>query len=108
MGTPTQGADDATRFVSGQVTTTAPLDTTGSSTDVNIAQPWWRARVSVVPILPGSKKKPSMDWKELQTRPLSGEQVQRLWGAGQQLGVAAICGKISGNLEMTELEHDAA
>jgi putative DNA primase/helicase len=49
-----------------------------------------------------------MDWKELQTRPLTREQVEWLWRPGQQLGVAAICGKISGNLEMTELEADAA
>lgn len=90
------------------MTTTAPATTTGSGTDGNIAQPWWQARVSVVPILPGTKKKPSMDWKELQTRPLTAEQVQWLWRPGQQLGVAAICGKISGNLEMTELEADAA
>jgi putative DNA primase/helicase len=90
------------------VTTAAPETTTGSSTDENIAQPWWQAHVSVVPILPGTKKKPSMDWKELQARPLTADQVQRLWGPGRRLGVAAICGKVSGNLEMTELEADAA
>lgn len=108
MGTPTLGVDDAICIFGGQVTTAAPVNTTGSGTTGNIAQPWWDARVSVVPILPGTKKKPSMDWKDLQTRPLSAEQVKRLWGSGQQLGVAAICGKISGNLEMTELEADAA
>jgi putative DNA primase/helicase len=94
--------------IDGQVTASTPATTTGSGTDGNIAQPWWDANISVVPILPGAKKKPSMDWKGLQTQALSEEQVYRLWGSGQRLGVAAICGKVSGNLEMTELEADAA
>jgi putative DNA primase/helicase len=64
--------------------------------------------VSVVPILPGGKKKPSMDWKLLQSKPLSSDQVRWHWRPGQQVGVAAICGKVSGNLEMTELEADAS
>lgn len=89
------------------MTAGAPFTTTPSGTHVNIAQPWYDARVSVVPIMPGSKKKPAMDWKALQTKPLTQQQVERLWGPGQKVGVAAICGKISGNLEMTELEAEA-
>lgn len=49
-----------------------------------------------------------MDWKILQSKPLTADQVRQLWRPGQQLGVAAICGKVSGNLEMCELESDAA
>jgi putative DNA primase/helicase len=94
--------------IDGQVTASAPATTTDSGPDCNIAQPWWLAGVSVVPILPGTKKKPSMDWKALQSTPLTAGQVERFWGPGQRLGVAAICGKVSGNLELTELEADAA
>lgn len=90
------------------MTTVAPETTTGSGVGGNIAQPWWDAGVSVVPILPGGKKKPSMDWKLLQSKPLSSDQVRWHWRPGQQVGVAAICGKVSGNLEMAELEMDAA
>jgi putative DNA primase/helicase len=88
--------------------TTAPENTTGSGWSGNIAQPWYDAGVSVVPILPGRTKKPSMDWKVLQSVPLTADTVARLWGPGRRLGVAAICGKVSGALEMTELESDAA
>lgn len=94
--------------VDGYMTVSNPATTTDSGSEQNIAQPWWRAGVSVVPILPGTKKKPSMDWKVLQSKPLTERQVDWLWRPDQRLGVAAICGKVSGNLEMTELEADAA
>lgn len=90
------------------MTTAASHTTTGSGAQNNIAQVWWEAGVSVVPILAGGQKKPSMDWKILQSKPLSADQVRWYWRAGQRVGVAAICGKVSGNLELTELEADAS
>lgn len=70
----------------------------------NIARAWWNAGCSVVPIQPNGTKKPTRDWKELQLRRLSEIEVERYWGHNSLLGVAIVCGKISGNLEMTELE----
>lgn len=89
------------------MTSASAVTTTGGSSSINIAQPWYDAGVSVVPILPGGNKKPSMDWKILQSQRLTQAQVDTYW-QGTRWGVAAICGAISGNLEMTELEMDAA
>ena len=74
----------------------------------NIAQPWYDAGVSVLPISPGGNKKPALgSWKALQTERLTQEQVDSYWQAGSRFGVALICGAVSGNLEMSELEVDA-
>lgn len=48
-----------------------------------------------------------MRWEILQRERLTQPQVDGYWGPNQRHGVAAICGAISGNLEMTELEVDA-
>lgn len=64
----------------------------------NIAVPWHEAGCSTVPIRPDGSKAPDRDWKLLQhraERPLT-------WPDGH--GVAVICGKVSYNLEMLELE----
>jgi len=64
----------------------------------NIAVPWHDAGCSTVPIRPDGSKAPDRDWKDRQqhaVRPVT-------WPEGH--GVAVICGKVSGNLEMLELE----
>jgi putative DNA primase/helicase len=64
----------------------------------NIAVPWHDAGCSTVPIRPDGSKAPDRDWKDLQhrsVRPVT-------WPEGH--GVAVICGKVSANLEMLELE----
>lgn len=73
----------------------------------NIALPWWNAGVSVVPIQANGTKRPTRDWSVLQRTRLTRHEVEHYWREGQDVGVAVICGSVSGNLEMTELEAAA-
>jgi putative DNA primase/helicase len=66
---------------------------------------WQSAGVSVIPI--GTNKQAAVRWKPYQTRlPDSGE-LNEWWGNGHPYGIALICGAVSGNLEMTEIEGRA-
>jgi len=68
---------------------------------------WHQAGVSTIPILKGGTKRPVVQWAEYQARiPTLGE-LDRWWGNGHEYGLAIICGAISGNLEMVELEARA-
>jgi P4 family phage/plasmid primase-like protien len=106
--TPYPGRNNG-RFRRGrQVTTPASSTTTPSGPGSNIAQPWYDAGVSVLPISPGGNKKPALSsWKALQSERMTAAQVDGYWGNGSRFGVALICGAVSGSLEMTELEVDA-
>lgn len=79
----------------------------GAQTD-NIALPWFEAGCSVVPIQANGTKRPTRDWSVLQTTPMARSEVDWYWRPGESSGVALICGSVSGNLEMTELESDAS
>lgn len=74
----------------------------------NIALPWWRAGCSVVPIKPDGTKRPSQEWKPLQERRMTEAEVHAAWSGRSTVGVAVICGQVSGNLEMLELEAEAS
>lgn len=90
------------------MTAATSLTTTGSGPTANIAQPWYDAGISVVPILPGGNKKPALRWESLQRERLTQGQVDGYWRPGSEHGVALICGAVSSALEMTELEADAS
>lgn len=75
----------------------------------NIAYQWWQGGCSVIPIRTDGTKSPVMPWKRYQQdRPTETEV--RTWWEQQypRAGVALICGAVSGNLEMLELEGRAS
>lgn len=74
----------------------------------NIAVPWWHAGCSVLPIKWDGTKSPVFGWREYQRTAANLGQV-RTWFEQRypQAGVAVICGAVSGNLEMLELEGRA-
>jgi putative DNA primase/helicase len=74
----------------------------------NIALPWYDSGFSVVPILPNGTKRPAREWFGLQKQRMSRREVEYTWGPGRDAGVAVICGAISGDAEMTELEVAAS
>ncbi len=74
----------------------------------NIARVWYEAGASVVPIQPNGTKRPTRDWSVLQHTRMSSSEVDWYWRPGEECGVALICGTVSGNLEMAELEADAS
>lgn len=79
----------------------------------NIALPWHNGGCAVIPIRPGGSKAPFFDWKNgaknYQADRPSDDEI-RTWFEERYryAGVAVICGKVSGNLEMLELEGRAA
>lgn len=76
-------------------------------TIAQVARAWQTAGVSVIPILGNATKRPAVRWAEYQvTAPTLG-QVDEWWGNGKAYGLALICGAVSGNLEMLELEGRA-
>jgi len=71
------------------------------------AAKWHSAGVSTIPIIQGGSKKPLVRWAEYQTRIPELGELDRWFGNGKEYGLAVICGSISGNLEMVELEAEA-
>jgi phage/plasmid primase, P4 family, C-terminal domain len=52
-------------------------------------------------------KKPAVRWAQYQVKAPSLDEAQEWWGNGHPWGIALICGTVSGNLEMTEIEGRA-
>lgn len=73
----------------------------------DVARVWRQAGVSVVPILANQTKRPAVRWAEYQVQAPTLHQVDEWWGNGKPYGLALICGAVSGNLEMTEIEGRA-
>lgn len=72
-----------------------------------VARIWQAAGVSIIPILDNQTKRPALRWSPYQAVAPTIEQVDEWWGNGKPWGLALICGAISGNLEMTEIEGRA-
>lgn len=70
-----------------------------------VANAWMERGVSVVPIV--TKAQPAIRWKAYQARCPTLDEIHEWWGNGHPWGLAIICGSVSGNLEMTELEARA-
>lgn len=64
--------------------------------------------ISVVPVsIDGSKKPAPFTWRKYQEERPTTQELMEWFGKGTQQGVGAICGAVSGNLEMLELEGRA-
>lgn len=80
------------------------LTTVNQLTEIQqAALTWHEAGCQVIPAIAG--KRPAFDWKTLQDQKASATWVQRVHAEAD--GVGIICGAISGNLEMLELEGRA-
>ena len=73
----------------------------------DVARTWRESGVSVVPILSNKTKRPAVRWAEYQAEAPTLNQVDEWWSNGKSYGLALICGALSGNLEMTEIEGRA-
>jgi putative DNA primase/helicase len=69
-----------------------------------VARAWREAGVAVLPILANGTKRPAVRWAPYQVEAPTLGQVDLWWGNGREYGLALICGQVSGNLEMLELE----
>lgn len=71
------------------------------------ARVWTDAGVSCIPIQANQTKRPACQWAPYQIQAPALGQVDEWWGNGSAYGIALICGKVSGNLELLELEGRA-
>ena len=62
--------------------------------------------ISVIPVAPGGKN-PAIPWKKYQQTPATTTQILDWYTQHPDWGLGVICGKVSGNLEMLELEGRA-
>jgi putative DNA primase/helicase len=69
---------------------------------------WHSAGVSTIPIRANGTKRPVVEWATYQARIPELGDLERWWGNGHEYGLAVICGAVSGNLEMAELEGAVA
>ncbi len=70
------------------------------------AQSYVAAGMSVLPILRGGSKKPTLPaWKEYETRLPTWDELQKWYDIAIPPGVAIIGGKVSGNLEQIDFDH---
>lgn len=65
------------------------------------------AGISVVPVLNDGSKRPYGVWKRWQTEIATTPMIDAMWPTNTDLGVGVITGRISGNLEMLEVEGRA-
>lgn len=68
---------------------------------------WHEAGCSVIPIRADGTKRPAVEWKPYMSTPAY-EATLRQWFAHGDLGIGVVCGAVSGQLEMLELEGRAA
>lgn len=67
---------------------------------------FYHAGISVVPAKMDGTKAPIGSWKQYQVARAEIPQLEE-WFSGSQTGIGVICGQVSGNLEMLELEGRA-
>lgn len=71
------------------------------------AQQWRAAGCSVIPVATNGAKLPAVAWKTYQTTPADEAQVKAWFADGHYDGLGVICGAVSGNLELFEVEGRA-
>jgi putative DNA primase/helicase len=71
----------------------------------DVAKMWQSSGVSIIPI--GTGKAAAVRWKPYQLRIPDLGEINDWWGNGGGYGIALVCGAVSGNLEMTEIEGRA-
>ncbi len=84
-------------------------------TVLEIAQAYAEAGLSVIPILPDGSKRPAWEvlpkneegkptWKRFQKEIAGSDEILSLFGSNGGVGVAIVCGQVSGGLEDTDFD----
>jgi hypothetical protein len=75
---------------------------------LSAAQTYVRAGFSVIPVKTDGSKSPALThWKEYQKRQPTGEELEE-WFSGDSVGLAIVCGAVSGNLAVLDFETETA
>lgn len=78
-----------------------------TSAHLDGALAWHKAGMSIIPVLADGTKRPQLKWEQYQNERATYEQVKQWFTTSPNSGVGIVCGKVSGNLEMLELEARA-
>lgn len=85
------------------------VSTFGESTNiVEAALTWYDAGCSIIPIRADGTKKPMFEWKQNMVERMERHVTASYFRNNPGCGIGIVCGAISGNLEMLELEGRAA
>lgn len=76
-------------------------------TPVDYALTYLSAGLSVIPIKTDGTKKPIGKWKSYQYAPMSAATARNSWRNNPDAGISAVCGKVSGNLEVIDCDRPA-
>jgi len=68
------------------------------------AHTWLNGGFSVIPVRTDGTKRPVFDWKRFTQERPKPEALNLWWSENANLGIGVVCGAVSGNLEMLELE----
>lgn len=74
---------------------------------LDAALSYWDAGYSIIPILADGTKRPQLKWEQYQAERATRDQVKQWFTASPTSGIGIICGRVSGNVEMLELEGRA-
>lgn len=78
----------------------------GSGDILAAATTWANANCSLIPIRADGTKRPAVEWHSYMLQPPLREEIFN-WFKSGAAGIGVVCGKVSGNLEMLELEGRA-
>jgi acyl-CoA-binding protein len=69
------------------------------------AEKYRKLGFSTIPIKPDGSKQPPLKWREYQNDPACPETLQRWFDDGSAMGIAVVCGEVSGNLEILDVDR---
>ncbi|HMV48868.1 MAG TPA: DUF3987 domain-containing protein, partial [Blastocatellia bacterium] len=71
----------------------------------DIAQRYVAGGLCVIPIRADGSKRPALDtWKEFQQRQPNADELRHWFGRPQRIGLGVVCGQVSGNLEVIDID----
>ncbi len=73
-----------------------------------VARAYVRAGLSVIPVRADGSKAAAIKWAEFQERVATDGELAEWFAPHKAVGVAVVCGKISGNLAVLDFESDSA
>jgi hypothetical protein len=80
----------------------------GATSLLGVARAYVRAGLSVIPVKADGSKAPALDhWKEYQKRRPTEEELEQ-WFGEERVGLAIVCGSVSGNLAVLDFETEEA
>lgn len=69
------------------------------------AQQYASNGLCVIPIRADGSKRPALDsWKEFEQRTPNADELRRWFGRQQRIGLGIVCGQVSGNLEVIDID----